>query len=114
MASTGPPYLQLVPMCTIFIIEGLHHWKHIAACLAPCHPSQHTSQFLASLGGHQLNMSDLNHGPHSTLVGTQVFKCSCRKEEDEPYALVSVELAGWIGTAMCTWQVADTTLTQPH
>ena len=36
--STGPPYLQLVPVCTIFVVEGLHHQKRIAAGLAPCLP----------------------------------------------------------------------------
>ena len=92
--STGPPYFQLVPMCTIFIIEGLPHRKRIAAGLAHCHPMLHTSQFLVSLGGHQLNMSGLNHGPHSTLVVTQAFKCGCRKEENEPYGLISKKLAG--------------------
>ena len=107
--STGPPYLQLVPVCTIFIVKGLHHRKHLAAGLALCHPTQHTSQFLVC----PLNTSGPNHGPHSTFVVTQVFKYGYGKEEDEPYALVSKELAGWIGMATCTWQVADTTLTQP-
>ena len=59
-------------------------------------------------------MSGPNHGPCSTLVVTQVFKCGCGKEEDEPYALVSEELVSWIGKATCTWQVTDTTLTQLH
>ena len=58
-------------------------------------------------------MSGPNHGPHSTLVTTQVFKCGCRREEDKSYAPLSEELAGWIGMATHTWQVADTTLTQP-
>ena len=100
-------------MCTIFIIEGLHHLKCIAARLAPCHPmhSIHHNSWHPWVG--QLNMSGPNCGPHSTLVVTQVFKCGCGKEEDEPYTLVSEELAGWIGMATCTWQVADTTLTQP-
>ena len=44
-------------------------------------------------------MSGPNHGPCSTLVVTQVFKCGCRKEEDKPYTLISEELAGWIGMA---------------
>ena len=37
--STGPPYLWLVPMCTIFFVKGLHHRKCIAAVvgtLSPC------------------------------------------------------------------------------
>ena len=38
-ALTGLPYLWLVPVSTIFIVEGLHHQKHIAAGLAPCHPT---------------------------------------------------------------------------
>ena len=38
MASTGLPYLQLVPMSSISIVEGLHHQKRIAAGLAPCRP----------------------------------------------------------------------------
>ena len=36
---TGPPYLQLVPMCTIFFVKGLHHRKRIATgvgTLLPC------------------------------------------------------------------------------
>ena len=39
MASTGPPYLWLVPVCTIFVVEGLHHQKCIAARLTPCCPA---------------------------------------------------------------------------
>ena len=111
--SAGPPYFQLVPMCTIFIILGLHRRKCLTTGVAPWHLASGTSQFLASLGGCQLNMSSPNHGPHSTLVVTQVFKCGYRKVGDKQHALISRELAGWIGMAMCSWQVVDTALTQP-
>ena len=36
--SAGPLYLWLVPVCTIFItLIGLHHRKHLATGVAPCH-----------------------------------------------------------------------------
>ena len=95
--STGLPYLRLVPVSTIFVVEGLHHQKCTTAGLTPSHPALHPSQFLVSLGGRQLNTSGPNCGPCSTLVATQVFKCGCRRREDEPYTLISVELARWIG-----------------
>ena len=34
---TGSSSFQLVPMSTVPGIEGLHHWKHIAAGVTPCH-----------------------------------------------------------------------------
>ena len=80
--SAGPLYLWLVPVCTIFIVLiGLHLRKHLATGVAPFCLVSCTSQFLASLGGHQLNTSGPNHGPCSTLVATQVFKCSYDKRE---------------------------------
>ena len=103
--------LWLVPMCTIFIkLIGLHLRKCFATGVAPFCLMSHTSQFLASLGGCQLNTSGPNHGPCSTLVATQVFKCSYGKEGDEHHTLVPRGLAGWIWMAMCTWQVMDTAL----
>ena len=37
--STGPSYLWLVPMSTVFVVEGLHHWKCITAGSVPCCPA---------------------------------------------------------------------------
>ena len=110
--STGLPYLWLVPKSTVFVVEDLHHRKHTAAGLKPFRFAKHTSQFLASLGGRQLNMSGLIRGPHSTLVATQVFKCGCQRKEDEPYALIPVELAGWIGR-LCVPGRSQTPHTHP-
>ena len=36
--SAGPLYLRLVPMCTIFIMLGLHHRKSLATGVAPLLP----------------------------------------------------------------------------
>ena len=56
--SAEPLYLWLVPMCTIFIaLICLHLRKHLATGVAPFCLASHTSQFLASLGGCQLNTS---------------------------------------------------------
>ena len=44
-------------------------------------PTWHTSQFLVSLGGHQLIKDGPIRGRYSTLVKTQVCKCVVRQDE---------------------------------
>ena len=78
---TGLSSFWLVPMSTVPSVKGLHLRKRIATGVTHRPPTWHTSQFLASLGGHQLIANGPNHGKYSTLVKTQVCKCVVRQEE---------------------------------
>ena len=109
--SAGLPYLLLVPVCTVFIeLISLHHRKCLVTEVAP------STSHITIVGIPRCVPTDTsgpNRGSCSTLIATQVFKCSYRKEGEEHHALIPRGLAGWIGMAMCMWQVADTALTQP-
>ena len=94
--------------------KGLHLRKRITAGATHHPPAWHSSQFLASLGGHRLSENGLIRGRYSTLVKTPSLQVCGRTGRSEIHAFISGELAGWVEKTR-TWQhVAMQTLHSPN
>ena len=94
---TGLSSFQLVPMSTVPDVEGLHHWKCIAARVTPCRSRMAHITILASLGGSPTDCEWPKLWIAFHLGYDPSLQVCCQTRGSESCAFISEELAGWIG-----------------